>query len=147
MSIASNRRARHDYEILDKFEAGVALVGTEVKSVRDGRVQLKDSYVEIRNGEAWLIGTHIAPYTHGNRQNHDPERPRKLLLHKREIDKIFGRTTMQGLTCVPLAVYLKKNKIKVEIALARGRKLYDKRQEKKKRQMQREVEEEMGRRG
>lgn len=147
MSIASNRRARHDYEILDKFEAGVALVGTEVKSVRDGRVQLKDSYVEIRNGEAWLIGVHIAPYTHGNRQNHDPERPRKLLLHKREIDKIFGRTTMQGLTCVPLAVYLKQNKIKVEIALARGRKLYDKRQEKKKRQMEREVEEEMGRRG
>jgi len=147
MSIARNRRARHDYEILDKFEAGVVLKGTEVKSVRDGRVQLKDSYVEIRNGEAWLVGAHIAPYTHGNRQNHDPERPRKLLLHKREVDKIFGRTTMQGLTCVPLAVYLKKNLIKVEIALARGRKLYDKRQEKKKRQMQREVEEEMGRRG
>jgi SsrA-binding protein len=93
-----------------------------------------------------LIGVHIAPYTHGNRQNHDPERPRKLLLHKREIDKIFGRTTMQGLTCVPLSVYLKKNRIKVEIALARGRKLYDKREAKKKRQMQREAEEEMGRR-
>lgn len=147
MRIATNRRARHDYDILDKFEAGLSLVGTEVKSIRDGKVQLKDSYIEIRNNEAWLIGAHISPYTHGNRQNHDPERPRKLLLHRREIDKIFGRTTMQGLTCVPLAVYLKKNKIKLEIALARGRKLYDKRQEKKKQQMEREVAEEMGRRG
>ncbi len=147
MRIATNRRARHDYEVLDKFEAGLALVGTEVKSIRDGKIQLKDSYVEIRNNEAWLIGAHISPYTHGNRQNHDPERPRKLLLHRREIDKILGRTTLQGLTCVPLAVYLKKNRIKLEIALARGRKLYDKRQQKKKQQMEREVAEEMGRRG
>ncbi len=147
MRLATNRRARHDYEILDKFEAGLVLVGTEVKSIRAGRVQLKDSYVEIRDGEAWLVGAHISPYSHGNRQNHDPERPRKLLLHRREIDKIFGRTTLQGLTCVPLAVFLKKNRIKLEIALARGRKLYDKRQEKKKRQVQREMEEEVGRRG
>ncbi len=147
MALASNRRARHDYEILDKFEAGLVLVGTEVKSIRAGRIQLKDSYVEIRNGEAWLVGAHVSPYSHGNRQNHDPERPRKLLLNRREIDKIFGRTTLHGLTCVPLSVYLKKNRIKVEIALARGRKLYDKRQEKKKRQVQREMEEEVGRRG
>ncbi len=145
--LATNRRARHDYEILDTFEAGLVLVGTEVKSIRDGKVQLKDSYVEIRDGEAWLVGAHVGPYSHGNRQNHDPERPRKLLLHRREIDKIFGRTTLQGLTCVPLAVFLKKNRIKVEIALARGKKLYDKRQAKKKRQAEREVEEEMGRRG
>ncbi len=144
--LATNRRARHDYEILDKFEAGLVLVGTEVKSIRDGRIQLKDSYVEIRDGEAWLVGAHVSPYSHGNRQNHDPERPRKLLLHRREIDKIFGRTTLQGLTCVPLAVFLKKNRIKVEIALARGRKLYDKRAAKKKRQVQREIAEEIGRR-
>ncbi len=147
MPLASNRRARHDYEILDKFEAGMVLVGTEVKSIRAGRIQLKDSYVEIREGEAWLIGSHVSPYSHGNRQNHDPERPRKLLLNRREIDKIFGRTTLQGLTCVPLAVYLKNNRIKVEIALARGKKLYDKRQDKKKREVQREMAEEIGRRG
>ncbi len=145
--LATNRRARHDYEILDTFEAGLVLVGTEVKSIRNGKIQLKDSYVEVRDGEAWLVGAHVGPYSHGNRQNHDPERPRKLLLHRREIDKIFGRTTLQGLTCVPLAVFLKKNRIKVEIALARGKKLYDKRQAKKKRQAEREVEEEMGRRG
>ncbi len=145
--LATNRRARHDYEILDKFEAGLALVGTEVKSIRAGKVQLKDSYVEIRNNEAWLVGAHVSPYTHGNRQNHDPERPRKLLLHRREIDKIFGRTTMQGLTCIPLSVYLKKNKIKIEVALARGKKLYDKRADKKKQQVEREMQEEMGRRG
>lgn len=126
--LARNRRARHDYEILESFEAGLALSGTEVKSVRDGRVQLKDSYVEIRDGEAYLVGAHISPYSHGNRQNHDPERDRKLLLKRREINRLFGRTLLKGQTVIPLAVYLKGNWIKVEIALAKGKKLYDKRQ-------------------
>ena len=142
-SLASNRRARHDYHILERMEAGIALLGTEVKSVREGRVQLKDSYIEIREGEAWLIGAHISPYSHGNRQNHDPERPRKLLLNRREIDRIFGRTTIQGQTCVPLSVYLKGNRIKVEIALAKGKRLYDKRQAEKEKLMDREAREEM----
>ena len=126
--LASNRKARHDYEILEKLEAGISLLGTEVKSVREGRIQLKDSYVEVVDGEAYLVGVHISPYSHGNRANHDPERRRKLLLHRREIDRIFGRTTIQGQTCVPLSVYLKGNRVKVEIALAKGKKLYDKRQ-------------------
>ncbi len=137
--LAANRRARHDYEIIDTFEAGIALVGSEVKSARQGKVQLKDSYVEVRDGEAYLVNAHISPYSHGNRQNHDPERPRKLLLHRREIDRIFGRTAIQGLTCVPLSVYLKGNKIKVEIALARGRKLYDKRQAARRKTMEEEA--------
>ena len=139
--LAANRRARRDYEILETFEAGMELVGSEVKSARQGRVQLKDSYVEVRDGEAFLVGAHISPYSHGNRQNHDPERLRRLLLHRREIDKIFGRSTLQGLTCVPLALYLKGHRIKLEIALARGRKLYDKRQAEKKKEMDREARE------
>ncbi len=137
--LAANRRARHDYEITDTYEAGIALLGSEVKSVRQGKVQLKDSYVEVRDGEAFLVNAHISPYSHGNRQNHDPERPRKLLLNRREIDRIFGRTAIQGLTCVPLSVYLKGNKIKVEIALARGRKLYDKRQAARRKTMEEEA--------
>ncbi len=100
-TLASNRRARREYEILERFEAGVALLGTEVKAARQGRVQLKDSYVEVRNGEAWLMSAHIGPYSHGNLQNHEAERPRKLLLNRREIDRLFGRTTIRGQTCVP----------------------------------------------
>lgn len=145
--LAANRRARRDYEILERFEAGMELVGSEVKSARLGKVQLKDSYVEVRDGEAFLVGAHISPYSHGNRQNHDPERRRRLLLHRREIDRIYGRTTLQGLTCVPLSLYLKGNRIKLEIALARGRKLYDKRQAEKKKVMDREAREAMGDRG
>ena len=141
--LAANRRARRDYEILESFEAGMELVGSEVKSARLGKVHLKDSYVEVREGEAFLVGAHISPYSHGNRQNHDPERRRRLLLHRREIDKIFGRTTIQGLTCVPLSLYLKGNRVKIEIALARGRKLYDKRQAEKKKTMEREAREAM----
>lgn len=129
--LASNKKARHDYEILETFEAGIALKGTEVKAARAGKVQLKDSYVEVRNGEAWLIGVHISPYSHGNRMNHMPERDRKLLLHKREIDRIFGRTTIEGQTAVPLEVYVRDNWIKVTIALAKGKKMYDKRQAQK----------------
>ena len=126
--LASNRKARHDYEILETLEAGVVLVGTEVKSMRAGKVQLKDSHVEIRDGEAFLVGANVSPYTHGNLQNHDPERPRKLLLKRREIDRLVGRIAIRGETCIPLAVYLKNNRIKVEIGLAKGKKLHDKRQ-------------------
>ena len=139
--LAANRRARHDYHILDKLEAGIALLGTEVKAVREGKIQLKDSYIEIKDGEAFLIGAHISPYSHGNRENHDPERPRKLLLKRREIDKLFGRITLQGQTCIPLAVYLKGNLIKLEIALAKGKKLYDKRQAEKARRLDKEARE------
>lgn len=139
--LARNRKARHDYTILETFEAGISLTGTEVKSARDGKVQLKDSYVSVTDGEAWLVGAHISPYTHGNRQNHDPERPRKLLLTKREIDKLFGRSIIKGQTIVPLAVYLKGSWIKVEIALAQGKKLYDKRRAEKKKIQEQEMRE------
>jgi SsrA-binding protein len=137
--LASNRKARHDFEILETFEAGIALMGTEVKAARQGQIQLKDSYVTVRNGEAFLVGAHISPYSHGNRQNHEPERERKLLLHRRELDKIMGRTTVQGLTCVPLGAYLKGNRVKLEIALARGKKLHDKREAAKRRIAEREA--------
>jgi SsrA-binding protein len=139
--LAANRRARHDYHILDKMEAGIALLGTEVKAVREGKIQLKDSYIEIREGEAYLVGAHISPYSHGNRENHDPDRPRKLLLKRREIDKLFGRITLQGQTCIPLSVYLKGNLIKLEIALAKGKKLYDKRQAEKAKILDKEARE------
>jgi SsrA-binding protein len=143
--LATNKRARHNYEILEKMEAGLVLLGTEVKSAREGRVQLKDSYVEIRDGEAFLVGAHISPFSHGNRQNHDPERPRKLLLNRREIDRLFGRTTIHGQTCIPLSMYLKKNRIKLEIALAKGRKLYDKRQAAREKELDKEARDAMGR--
>ncbi len=139
--LASNRKARHDYTILETMEAGIALVGTEVKSAREGRVQLKDSYIEVVEGEAYLVGAHISPYTHGNRNNHDPERRRKLLLKRREIERLMGRIIIQGQTCIPLSVYLKGNRIKVEIALAKGRKLYDKRQAAKAKLMDQEARE------
>jgi SsrA-binding protein len=142
--LASNRRARHDYDVLETFEAGLQLKGTEVKAAREGRVQLKDSYVEVRDGQAWLVGAHISPYSHGNRMNHDPDRDRRLLLHRREIDRIFGRTLMQGQTAVPLAVYTEGNWIKIEVALAKGRKLYDKRQAAKERIADQEAEAAMG---
>lgn len=143
--LATNRRARYDYHLLDRFEAGIALTGTEVKSARAGRIQLKDSYVEIRDGEAYLVGARISPYSHGGRENHDPERRRKLLLKKREIDKLFGRTTLRGATIVPLSVYLKGNLVKVEIALAEGKKRFDKREAEKRKEMEREAREAIGR--
>ena len=117
------------------------MLGTEVKSAREGRIQLKDSHVEIVEGEAYLVGAHISHYTHGNRNNHDPERRRKLLLKRREIERLMGRITIQGQTCVPLSVYLKGNRIKVEIALAKGKKLYDKRQAARTKLMDKEVRE------
>ncbi len=138
--LASNKRARHDYHVLETFEAGIQLAGTEVKSVREGRVQLKDSYIEFKDHQAYLVGAHISPYSHGNRENRDPERVRKLLLKKREINRLFGRTQLKGLTVVPLSVYLKGNWIKVEIALVQGKKLFDKRETEKTRELDREAE-------
>jgi SsrA-binding protein len=140
-SLATNRRAHHDYHILESFEAGIQLQGTEVKAVRSGKVQLKDSFVEIRDGQAFLVGVHISPYSHGNRENHLPERPRRLLLKKRQIERLFGRTLLKGHTVVPLAVYLKGNWIKVEIALAQGKKLYDKRETERRKELDREAAE------
>lgn len=126
--LAENRRARHDYELLERFEAGLVLTGTEVKSARAGRIQLRDAYAEIRDGEAWLVNAHIAPYSHGTAFNHDPERDRKLLLHRQEIKRLIGKTREKGLTLIPTKVYLKNGWIKCELALARGRKLHDKRE-------------------
>jgi SsrA-binding protein len=139
--LASNRKARFDYHILETWEAGIQLLGTEVKSIRAGKIQLKDSYVEFKDGEAFLVGAHISPYSHGNLANHDPERKRKLLLKRREIDRMFGKTLAKGLTVVPLEVHLTGNKIKVEIALVQGKKQHDKRLAEKHRQLDREVEE------
>ncbi len=139
--LARNRRAFHEYHIHERLEAGIVLTGTEVKAARAGKVQLKDGFVEFRDGEAYLTAVHISPYSHGNRENHEPERPRKLLLKKREIERFFGRVQAKGHTVVPLAVYLKGNHIKVEIALARGRKLYDKRRAEKDKLLDREARE------
>lgn len=137
--IASNKKAYHDYFVVQKFEAGIALTGTEVKSLRAGKAQLKDSYVAIEGGEAFLFSAHISPYSHGNLENHDPERKRKLLLHRKEIDKLKGQTTEKGLTVVPLRLYFKGSKVKAEIAIVRGKKQYDKRESEKKREADRET--------
>ncbi|HMJ09553.1 MAG TPA: SsrA-binding protein SmpB [Pyrinomonadaceae bacterium] len=126
--IINNRQAYHEYYILDKLEAGSVLVGTEVKSIMEGRIQLKDSYVSIKDGEVWLFNVHISPYSHGNKQNHDPMRTRKLLLHKKEIEKLEKETTQKGMTLVVTAIYWKNGRIKFEIGVAKGKKLYDKRE-------------------
>jgi SsrA-binding protein len=137
--IASNKKALHDYFIVQKLEAGLALTGTEVKSLRDGRAQLKDAYVIFKEQEAFLFGAHISPYTHGNRENHDPERIRKLLLHKREIEKLRTQTVEKGLTVVPLRLYFTGNRVKVEIAVVRGKRQFDKRDTEKAREADREA--------
>src|SRR5258705_13424705 len=137
--IASNKKALHDYFVLQKLEAGIELTGTEVKSLRDGKANLKDSYVLIERGEAYLQGAHISPYSHGNLQNHDPERRRRLLLHKREIEKLHEQIQEKGLTVVPLRLYFKGAKVKAEIAVVRGKKLYDKRETEKRREADREA--------
>jgi SsrA-binding protein len=137
--IASNKKAYHDYFIEEKFEAGLALTGTELKSLRAGKANLKDAYVILKNGEAYLFGAHIAPYTHGNLQNHDPERTRKLLLHRREIDKLHGQTAEKGLTVIPLRLYFKGSRVKAEIAIVRGKKQYDKRETTRARELDREA--------
>jgi len=142
-TVATNRKARHDYHLYDTYEAGLVLTGTEVKSVRAGRVNLRESYVAIRGGEAWLMQAHISPYAAGSHENQDPVRGRKLLLHRREIDRLQSAVREKGLTIVPLRMYLKNNRAKLEIALARGKRLYDKRdaieQREAERRMRREI--------
>jgi len=137
--VAKNRKAYHDYFIDEVYEAGIALVGTEVKSIRAGKVSLRDSYAEVRGGEVFLQNMHISPYDKGSLFNHDPKRPRRLLLHKREIRRLLGQTTQKGYTLIPLSLYFKRGKVKVELALARGKKLYDKRHDIAKRDAEREI--------
>ena len=137
--LVTNRAAFHEYHISDKYEAGIALTGTEVKSVLEGRVQLKESYVAVRDGEAWLFNAHISPYSHGNRANHDPLRTRKLLLHRREIDRLEEESTVKGMTLIVTRVYLKNGRVKLEIGVARGKKLYDKRETEMRRTIDRET--------
>jgi SsrA-binding protein len=138
--VATNRRARRNYAVLDTFEAGLVLLGSEVKSLREGKLELKDSYGDIRGGEAYLVGAHISPYHFARDGGHDPERERKLLLHRREIDRIAGSLAEKGLTLVPLRVYFKDGKAKVEMALARGKTTVDKRQTLRDREHAREME-------
>ena len=138
--VATNRQAAYRYEFLDKLEAGIQLQGTEVKSVRDGQVQLKDSYASLRDGEVWVHNMHIAPYAPASRENHDPERARKLLLHRREIERLIGKTAEKGLTLVPTRVYFKGPHAKVEIALAKGKDFADKRRALRDRDSRREIE-------
>lgn len=138
--IADNRRARHDYHLLDRFEAGVVLTGTEVKSLRDGRVTLQHAYADVRDGEVWLHGANIAVYDQGNIANHDPDRSRKLLLHRGEIASLIGKTKERGLTLVPTRLYFKDGKVKVELALARGKEKLDKRRDIAKRDADRQIE-------
>jgi SsrA-binding protein len=145
--VATNRRARHDYEVLSTIEAGMALVGTEVKSLRAGQIQLKDSYARVEDGELWLIGVHVAPYEQADGfGGHDPERRRKLLVHRAEIDELATETRERALTLVPLSVYFKDGKAKVELAVAKGKRRYDKRHAIAERDANREAEREMARR-
>ena len=137
--IATNRKAFFNYEVLDRAEAGVALLGTEVKSIREGGFNFKDAYVEFRRGELFLVGARIGPYSHGNLMNHPDERVRKLLLHKREILKIGGKATEKGFTILPLKAYFKKGRVKLEIGLARGKKAHDKRETIKRKELDRET--------
>ena len=144
--IAVNRQAFHNYEIIEKFEAGLVLTGTEIKSARDGKVNLKDSYGLVKAGEVWLLNCHISPYSHGNYANHDPLRTRKLLLNRSEINRLIGRTTERGLTLVPLRMYLKDGRLKCEVALAKGRKTHDKREVERKKTIDKETKQAMNER-
>ncbi|GAB4588266.1 SsrA-binding protein SmpB [Nocardia sp. NPDC127526] len=144
--IATNRKARHHYAIIDTYEAGIALVGTEVKSLREGKASLVDAYASIDDGEVWLRNLHVPEFSHGSWTNHAPRRTRKLLLHRREIDKLLGKTKESSLTLVPLSMYFSDGKVKVELALARGKQDYDKRQDQLRRTVEREVTREVGRR-
>jgi SsrA-binding protein len=143
--VATNRQASYRFNLLERFECGLVLTGTEVKSLREGKAQLKDSYATIREGEMWLIGLYIPPYGPASRENHEPERPRKLLLHRSEIDRLMGRTRERGLTLVPTRIYFAgaRSRAKVEIALAQGKDLYDKRDSIRKRDMARDVQREL----
>jgi SsrA-binding protein len=144
--IAQNRRARYDYLIEETVEAGLMLAGTEVKSCRNGKVSLTDSYAVVRDGEAWLLQCHISPYSHGNRANHDPLRPRKLLLHKEEVARLAAKVAQDGRTLVPVRLYFKHGLAKAEIAIARGKKTHDKRQATAQRDAERHMRQELGRR-
>ena len=139
-NITINRKVRHEYSILQSFEAGIVLVGTEVKSCREGKVSLVDSYAQIKGNEVWLVGMHINPYKHGNINNHEPMRTRKLLLNASEIRKLIGKVKEKGLTLIPYRVYFKRGKVKVELVLAKGKKVYDKREDIRKRDFAREQE-------
>ena len=141
--IINNRQAFHEYIINDRFEAGAVLEGTEVKSIMAGRIQLKDSYVTVRDGEVWLLNAHISPYSHGNKQNHDPLRIRKLLLHRREIEKLEKETTQKGMTLVVTSLYWKNGRIKFEIGVAKGKKLYDKRETEMKKAVDKETQQQL----
>lgn len=141
--VATNRQASYRYHLLERFECGIILTGTEVKSMREGNVQLKDAYAVIREGEVWLLGMYVAPYGPAARGNHEPERPRKLLLHRREIERLIGKTAERGLTLVPTRVYFSGPNAKVEIALARGKNVYDKRESIRRREVRREVQREL----
>jgi SsrA-binding protein len=138
--VSTNRKAFHEYFISDTFEAGLALVGSEIKSIRAGRVSLQDGYVSFEQGEAWLVNAHIAQYDPASRQNHDPKRRRKLLLHRREIDRLAAKVQEKGFTVIPTRLYLKDGRAKVEIGLAKGKRLYDKREAIAKRDSQRQVD-------
>jgi SsrA-binding protein len=141
--IATNRQAFHEYHILDKYEAGIVLKGTEVKSVLAGKIQLKESYVSVKNGEVWLFNAHISPYSHGNTQNHDPLRERKLLLHRREILKLEKELSQKGMTLVVTRVYIKNGRIKFEIGVAKGKKLYDKRESEMRKAVEKDTKQQL----
>ena len=138
--VVRNRKARHEYHVLDSLEAGLVLQGTEVKSLRDGRANLQDAFARIDHGELWLFGMHISPYEQGNRFNHDPLRPRKLLVHKQELRRLIGKVEQKGLTLVPLDIYFRRGVAKATIALVQGKQLHDKREDLKKRDAEREME-------
>ena len=143
--LSDNRQAGHNYHLLERFEAGLALTGTEVKAAKDGKIQLKDSFAEVSGNEAWLLNAHISQYSHGNRENHEPTRRRKLLLHREEIDKLLAKTREKGLTLIPTKMYLKNGRIKLELAVAKGKKLHDKRESERKREMESEARAAIGR--
>ena len=144
--LSENRQAGHNYFLMERFEAGMVLTGTEVKAAKDGKIQLKDAYAQVQGNEAWLLNAHISQYSHGNRENHPPVRNRKLLLHRREIDKLGVETRDGGLSLIPTKIYLKKGKIKCEIAVAKGKKLHDKRETERARTAEAEARAEMRRR-
>jgi SsrA-binding protein len=144
--LSDNRQASHNYFLMDRYEAGMVLTGTEVKAAKDGKIQLKEAYALVQDNEAWLMNAHISQYSHGNRENHPPIRNRKLLLHRREIDKLLGETREKGLSLIPTKIYLKKGKIKCEIAVAKGKKLHDKREAERARTAEDEARAEMRRR-
>jgi len=137
--LSDNRQAGHNYHLLERYEAGIVLTGTEVKAAKDGKIQLKDGFAEVSGNEAWLLNAHISQYSHGNRENHEPTRRRKLLLHRREIDKLLGTTREKGLTLIPTKIYLKNGRIKCELAVGKGKKMHDKRESERKREMEAEA--------